>query len=183
MADDTVIRTVHDLTQAAWFGGALMGAVGVEAASRAVPDRRWRVGIADAAWSAWQPVSTTAIAAHLLAGMAMTYENKARLSSESGALKVTVAKTAVTIGAVAADAYARRLGAEVSRHADAAVSATEATASADEATETAQRRLRWAQWAVVGLTGAMIAIGARMGEQQRPTQLARGIAERFGLAS
>ena len=39
---NTVVRTLHDLGLAAWFGGSLMGAVGVNGASRgmAVRDER-----------------------------------------------------------------------------------------------------------------------------------------------
>jgi hypothetical protein len=34
--DQTFARTLHDLGAAAWFGGALMGAVGLQGASSAM---------------------------------------------------------------------------------------------------------------------------------------------------
>ncbi len=37
---NTVIRSLHDVGLAAWFGGALMGAVGVNGATAASPGNR-----------------------------------------------------------------------------------------------------------------------------------------------
>jgi hypothetical protein len=36
--DNTVARTLHDLGLAAWFGGSLMGATGLNGAAAAVED-------------------------------------------------------------------------------------------------------------------------------------------------
>lgn len=182
--DTTLTRTIHDVTQAAWFGGALMGAVAIPAAGRAVADDRQGVRIAEAAWTAWQPVSTTAIATHLVAGAGMTWANKGRLAGQSGATRTTLAKTGLTLAAVATDVWARRLGAALSDGADAIPTGTaQARPEHDERDDATRRRLRVAQWATVALTGAVIALGARMGEQQRPRSLARGLADRLGLAA
>ena len=66
-------------------------------------------------------------------------------------------------------AYARKLGEQI-----------EQSDRADdrEVVET-RERLSTIQWAVPALTGAMLAIGARMGEQQRPTAVAEGVSRRF----
>lgn len=182
--DNTLTRTIHDVTQAAWFGGALMGAVSIPAARRAVADERRGVQVADEAWMAWQPISTTAIATHLIAGLGLTWANKGRLAAEAGAKRTTLAKTGLTFAAMATDAWSRRLGAELSDEVDALPSGP-ATARPEyaERTDATRRRLRIAQWSTVALTGAVIAVGARMGEQQRPRSLARGIADRLGLAA
>lgn len=168
MADNTYLRVVHDLTQAAWFGGALMGAVSIDAAASAA-DRN-ATHIADAAWSSWHPISTTAIATHLVAGLGLTYANKGRIAAQREAATVTAIKTGLTLAAVGMEAYTRRLGRELSDQTDDGSS-----------TERSQREraLRRSQWALVALTGAVIAVGARMGEQQRPTQLVSGIADRL----
>lgn len=203
--DNTLIRSIHDLTQAAWFGGALMGAVAIDEAAATMPDAQSQVRASDAAWTTWQPISTAAIGAHLVTGLGMTYANKGRLAAQSGALRTTAIRTGLTLAAVAAEGCARRLGAKISQHEPGAATDTPdtttvgttdtpgtTTVGADDAPDTdsgsddrdaMRRKLKAAQWSVVGLTGAVIALGARMGEQQRPRTLVRGVAERLGLAA
>jgi hypothetical protein len=50
--DDTVARTLHDLGLAAWFGGSLMGAAGVNGAAAVVqdPTQRLRVATSGCGW-------------------------------------------------------------------------------------------------------------------------------------
>jgi hypothetical protein len=43
----------------------------------------------------------------------------------------------------------------------------------------AQRQLRLLQWVIPALTGAVLVLNARMGEQQRPTQATRGLLGRL----
>lgn len=167
MADNTFVRSVHDLSQAAWFGGALMGAVAIEAAARAAPDP---TAVADAAWSTWHPVSNSAIVAHLVAGLGLTWANKGRIAGQRNAATVTAAKTGITLAALGVEAHSRRLGRELSETADE---------GSDVERQEREQALRRSQWALVALTGAVIAIGARMGEQQRPSQFAAGIADRL----
>ena len=40
----------------------------------------------------------------------------------------------------------------------------------------AQQKLRYLQWALPVLTGTIVVLGAQQGEQQRPTQIASGLA-------
>lgn len=183
-SDSTFARTIHDVTQAAWFGGALMGAISIPATQRAAGDARQGIRIAEEAWTAWQPVSTTAIASHVLAGAGLTWGNKGRLAGQRGAPRTTALKTGLTVAAVATDRWARRLGAALSDDVEMATSGTaQPRPEADERRDATWRRLRLAQWATVALTGAIVAVGARMGEQQRPRNLARGIADRLRLAA
>jgi hypothetical protein len=184
VASDTAIRTVHDLTQAAWFGGALMGAVAIDEGARAVPDPTDRIEVADRAWSSWQRISTPAVLLHLAAGVGLTAANTARLVGQRGAASTTAVRTAVTLGAVASEVYARRLGRRVGAAAGAPVAdTTTPTEGTDGELATVQRRLQRVQWLTVGLTGVMIALGARMGEQQRPTNVATGVLRRLGVAA
>lgn len=60
----TTFRTLRDLGAAAWFGGALMGATGLNAAADAVPENREVV--ITAGWDRWTPVFRVAAVAHLL---------------------------------------------------------------------------------------------------------------------
>ena len=42
---NTVIRSLHDVGLAAWFGGSLAGAVGINGAAADVPDRNQRLRV------------------------------------------------------------------------------------------------------------------------------------------
>jgi hypothetical protein len=48
---NTIVRSLHDLGGAAWFGGALMGAVGVNGGSKDVKDPAERAAVAAAGWA------------------------------------------------------------------------------------------------------------------------------------
>ncbi len=48
---NTVVRTMHDLGLAAWFGGSLAGAVGINGAAADVPDEKLRLVVANAGWA------------------------------------------------------------------------------------------------------------------------------------
>ena len=62
---NTFVRSLHDLGLGAWFGGSLMGAIGVNGAAADVDDPTQRARVANAGWGGWPPVNLAAIAAHL----------------------------------------------------------------------------------------------------------------------
>jgi hypothetical protein len=45
----------------------------------------------------------------------------------------------------------------------------------------AQRQLKVLQWVIPALTGAVLVLNARMGEQQRPAQVSGGLRDRLWL--
>jgi hypothetical protein len=47
----------------------------------------------------------------------------------------------------------------------------------------AQQQLRMLQWAIPALTGALLAMSARMGEQQRPAEVSQGVFRRLRTGS
>ena len=51
--DNTVARALHDLGLAAWFGGSLMGATGVNGAASVVEDPTQRLRVANSGWARW----------------------------------------------------------------------------------------------------------------------------------
>ena len=53
---NTLVRSLHDVGLAAWFGSSLMGAVGVNGAAAAAHDPRERMRLAGVGWSKWQPL-------------------------------------------------------------------------------------------------------------------------------
>jgi hypothetical protein len=46
-----VVRSVHDIGLAAWFGGSLMGAAGLNAAAAAAKDTTERSHLASVGWA------------------------------------------------------------------------------------------------------------------------------------
>lgn len=180
MSDQTLARSLHDLGAAAWFGGALMGAVGLHGASGAVSGSDDRVQVADVGWQRWQPWKAGAIATHVAGSLALLWGNKGRLASQHGAMTTNLVKTGVFAAALGADLYAAALGRKISEHQPASVdSAVEPNEETPEELEAVQRRLRIVQWAVPLLTGANIVLAAKMGEQQRPTSVLSGAVERL----
>ncbi len=174
---NTVARTMHDLGLAAWFGGSLMGAIGVNGAAEDVSDPSERARVASAGWDRWTPYNAAAIGAHLIGGAVLAAANRERVQQQKGALANTAIKTAVTGVALAITAYSRVLGNKVSGAgfvpAEGGVKPGAGT-PADVAK--AQQQLRALQWAIPGLTAALVALGAQQGEQQRPSQVARGLS-------
>ena len=48
-----------------------------------------------------------------------------------------------------------------------------------DASDGVKRRLALLQWVVPALTGTLVVLNARMGEQQRPQNVVQGVVERF----
>ena len=95
-ADKTLSRSLHDVGLAAWFGGSLMGAVGLNRAAGAVQEPRQRLEVANTGWGAWAPVNLAGIATHLAGGAVLLVANKGRLASQRGVGRATVLKSALT---------------------------------------------------------------------------------------
>jgi CBS domain-containing protein len=177
--DNTVARALHDLGLATWFGGSLMGAVGLNGAAAAVDSADQRLRVANAGWSRWTPVNVAGIAAHLAGGAALLGANKGRVAGQRGVATATIAKSALTGLALAATGYSRALGAKLQRVGDAPVEGgtTPAEGTPDRVAKI-QRQLDVFQWVIPGLTGAALVLNAQMGEQQRPTNVAAGLLQR-----
>lgn len=89
-------------------------------------------------------------------------------------------KTAATAAALGATAYSRVLGRRVSRHQNVpAKSGTKPDAATPPDVASAQRHLSMLQWAAPALTGAVIVISSFAGEQQRATEVHKGVLGRL----
>jgi hypothetical protein len=175
---NTVAHALHDLGLAAWFGGSLMGAIGVNGAAQDVDDPRQRARVANAGWGRWTPFNLAAIGAHLVGGAILAKENKGRVATQKGVLANTVVKSALTGGALAATAYARVLGQKMMNAGDVPVDgATDPSAATPAEVAKAQKQLAALQWAIPGLTGAMLASSSLHEEQQRPSQVLTGVVK------
>ncbi|HEX8863786.1 MAG TPA: hypothetical protein VGC06_32735 [Actinomycetes bacterium] len=178
--DNTVARSLHDVGLAAWFGGSLMGAVGLNRVAGAAKEPRQRLEVANKGWAAWTPVNLAGIGAHLAGDAVLLAANKGRLASQPGVGRAAAVKTALTAAALVTTAYSRALGRKLEQANAAPVQ--DATTPADETpAEVArpQRQLQALQWIIPALTGAMLVVNARMGEQQRPAQVAGGLLGRL----
>lgn len=173
---NTLIRSLHDVGLAAWFGGSLMGAVGLNgAAEHEGSTVAARARTASVGWSRWVPVNAAAIGAHLFGGGGLLAVNAHRVRTQHGVGASTTAKTIVMAAALAATAYARVLGKKVEL---ASSSDPEDNQKADRHPidlHQAQRQLVCAQWAVPALTGCLVALNALHGEQQRPMEQFHGM--------
>jgi hypothetical protein len=154
----TVLRSMHDLGLATWFGGNLMGAVGLNKAAAAAHDSTERTRLSSIGWAAWWPVQGAAMAAHLVGSVGMLRADRGRLATEPGATVNTVVKTALT------------------------VAATEPSAATPPDVAAAQKGQKPLQWVNPALTGALIVLAAQQGEQQRTSSPVKG-ALGAGLAS
>ncbi|TDQ50767.1 hypothetical protein [Actinorugispora endophytica] len=179
---DTLVRSLHDLGLAAWFGGSLMGAVGLnKAAEEESEGTSEALRLSSSGWDKWTPLNAAAIALHLVGGAGLLNANRTRTMHQQGVGASTAVKTAVTAAALAATAYARVLGKRVEkagtdpRPADAA-----AAEHNPEPLEETARKLRMAQWAVPALTGALVVLNALHGEQQKASQQKMGFMKTAG---
>jgi hypothetical protein len=177
--DNLLIRSLHDVGVGAWFGGSLMGAIGLNGAANDIADPKDRSRIAASGWARWAPVNAVAIGAHLIGGAALIKANSSRVIAHSGSRWNTVVKTAVTGAALGATAYSGLQGKKVAQagRVETQGGAVPAQSTPDDVAA-AQQRLRLAQWAIPALTGVLIVLGAQQGEQQRPSKLASDIANR-----
>ncbi|MDO0929428.1 hypothetical protein QQY24_29945 [Streptomyces sp. TG1A-8] len=173
---NTFIRSLHDVGLAAWFGGSLMGAVGLNGAARdeggteTATDR-----ISSSGWAKWTPVNAAAIGAHLFGGGGLLVANAHRVATQEGVAASTTAKTVVTAAALAATAYARVLGKKVELASSSDPEDTEKAEKHPVDLDKARRQLARVQWMVPALTGCLVVLNALHGEQQRPVEQAPGM--------
>jgi hypothetical protein len=166
---NTVIRSLHDVGAAGWFGGALMGAVALNGASKDVSDPFERSKVAASGWARWAPFSAVAIGVHLLGGAGLLLAHRDRVRSQSGVGVNTAVKTVLTAAALGTTAYSGLLGAKLGKAGD--VHTEGGTVPGDATPEDVagiQQRLRLLQWVTPVLTGVLVVLGAQQGEQQRP---------------
>jgi hypothetical protein len=177
--DNTVARTLHDVGLAAWFGGSLMGAAGVNGAAAVVEDPTQRLRVANTGWARWTPLNLAGIAAHLAGGAVLTGPTRGRLATQQGVAATSTVKTALTVAALGTTAYARMLGKKLEHAGDVPVEGGTPNPTTPEKVARAQRQLTALQWVIPVLTGAVLVVNSRMGEQQRPAQVSKGLVRRL----
>ncbi len=165
---NTLVRSLHDVGLAAWFGGTLMGAAGLNRAASQAKDPAERLRLSSAGWALWTPWQIAAIGAHAVGGVGLIVANRKRLAVQPGAGSATTVKLVVTVAAAAASTYAGVLGAKLAEHQDEGTDGTTTPASGtSDELQASQKQLRIVQWAIPALTGIALVLGAVQGEQQR----------------
>jgi hypothetical protein len=168
-------QILHDVGGAAWFGGSLMGLVGVNGAADAVHQSDERARVSSVGWARWSPLQVGAIGAHLLGGLGLLLANRDRAAGQPGVRGNTVVKTVLTLMAALATLYSGILGGRVGRAGDVpAESSVEPSAQTPPDVADAQKQLRVLQFAIPALTGSVVALGAQQSQLQRPEHQARG---------
>ncbi len=167
----TAIRATHLVTNAAWFGGSLFGAVGLNPAARRAGSTREQVDMSGEGWERWGPVQGAAIGLHLLSGLGILADNKNRTMRHRPTREAVVVKTVLTGAALASTAgayvFGERLGQLRGSDTDAKGEIAATPSGREEQARTAERQLAWLQWATPAATGALLVLDAYLGEQQR----------------
>ena len=177
MARHTLARTLHDVGLAAWFGGSLMGAVGLNGAAASLRNPDERSSSATVGWSRWAPVSAAAIGAHLVGAVTLLRTEAPRVRNQEGVLRSSIIKTALTAGALGTTAWSGALNRKMAAAGNVPVQgATEPGAATPADVAATQKQLKAVQWLIPALTGGLVAATAWQSEQMRPDQVLAGTA-------
>ncbi len=165
----TVLRSLHDVGLAAWFGGGLMGAVSVNSTARRAENLSDRHRLASAGWARWAPVSSAAIGVHLVGALGLVLADRGTLRRRPRDRSTAALKAGLTAAALALTVLAER-------RADLVEGQVEEPAEGLDRPDNgspgdfahAQDQLRVLRWSVTGLTGAMLVLSAA--QARRSTQ-------------
>ncbi|MHA7141907.1 hypothetical protein ACX80T_10265 [Arthrobacter sp. Sr33] len=179
MAGNLLARSVHDLSAAAWFGGSLMGAVGLNGAASEAKDPTERARLSTIGWAKWSPVQTAAFGAHIVGGIGLILGNKGRVAEQEGALVNTTVKSVITVAGMGLSLYSGMLGKKVGELAgEGTAGATEPGAATSDELAKAQKQLGTLQWILPIISAAVIILGAQQGEMQRPQNRFSALSKR-----
>jgi hypothetical protein len=172
---NTVLRSLHDLGLAAWFGGNLMGAIGVNTAAAKAKDPTERTRLSSIGWAVWSPAQAAFIGAHLAGSIGILVTDRGRVAAQPGARANTVAKTVLTAAALGTTAASGLLGGKIGKESPTpSATATEPSSETPSDVTKAQKALKPLQWATPALTAAIIVLTAQQGEFQRTSSPIRG---------
>lgn len=165
----TVLRSLHDLGLFAWFGGGLMGTVGLNGGAAKAKDPTERLRLASIGWAKFNPVLYGAVLLHAVGGLGLIAGNKGRLAIQPEARTNTAVKAGLELLAGAVSVYSSAQGARIFAHAnEGAEGVTEPGTTSSPQLANAQRQLKVLQSVLPLITGTLIVLGAQQGEQQRP---------------
>jgi len=181
-----VAQAVHDLGSALWFGGTVMGVVGVNKSGTELERGIDRIRVASSAWQRFGPVQWAG--ATVLAGLQLTRVGGRRVALQQRFGSVGALKAAITVAGAAATAYSAYCGARLAKLAEQAEQAGEKVEVRDatvpephtpERIAAWQRRQRITQYVVPALAGANIVCGAYLVQSYRLGATAKGVLRRL----
>ena len=182
MSNHPIIHLLHDAGAAAWFGGSLMGATGLNAAAAQLDDPTQRAKASTAGWSRWAPVNAAAVGAHLIGGAGLLYTDWSRVKTQEGVGRSTAIKAGTTAAALGVAAWSAALNRKMAAAGPVPVKgATEPGAMTPPDVAATQRQLKLVQWLNPLVSGALIGLTAWHEEQQRTSQQVPGLLK--GLTS
>ncbi len=180
MPTHPVIRSLHDLGLAAWTGGSLMGAVGLNAAASSLDDPRLRSRAATAGWSRWAPVNAAAIGAHLVGATGLLVTDWPRVRSQQGVARSSAIKTATTGVGLGVAVWSGLLNRKMDQAGAVPVTgATQAAPGTPPDVARTLRQLKVVQWLNPAVGLALIALADWQSQQQRASEVAKGRVQRL----
>jgi hypothetical protein len=176
-----VARAAHDLGLAAWFGGAYMGAIALNGASREVDDPTQRLRVASAGWFRWAAIVPMAVGVHLAGAAALSRRSgEPRGAAERAVAHLRLAALGVALAVTAASGQQGRTVAEAGDVPTA--TAVQPIAATPDEVARAMGVLRVLQWAIPAATATCIAIDAWQqshgGTRALPTRWVRALGRR-----
>ncbi len=177
-------QSVHDLGNALWFGGAVMGVAGVNKSGQDLTTGIDRIRVASSAWSRFAPAQWGGIAASAVSGLRLTQSNPTRLAVQEGFGRAGAAKVVLTVLGAGATAFAAYSGQQIGKLAEAAnargedLDTRDATIPAPSTPPEIvawQKRQRVAQVLVPVFAGGTIVLNSYLTQAYRPAATARGI--------
>ena len=178
MTAHPVIRLLHDIGAATWFGGSLMGAVGLNGATAQLDDPTERARASTAGWARWAPVAGAGVLAHLVGSAGLTVTDSSRIATQQGVGRSSAVKTALEVAGIGVSVWSLALNRAMANAGPAPVEgATEPGAATPQEVAKLQQQLKISQWANPAVAGAIIAVSSWMSEQQRTTQVVPGIVK------
>ena len=179
MTTHPALRLLHDVGAATWFGGSLMGATGLNAATALLEDPSERARASTAGWSRWAPVAAAGVAAHVAGAGGLTLTDSPRIAGQHGVARSSAVKAALTAAGLGVSAWSIALNRKMAAAGPTPVqSPTEPGARTPDDVAATQRQLKLVQWLNPLLGGAVIVAGSWQSEQQRPAQVAAGVVRR-----
>ena len=154
-----------------------MGAIGLNGAANEVTDSTDRVRTASIGWARWAPVNAAAIVVHAVGGIGLIVVNRGRLAGRKGAAGEHCCEGDPDRGGVHRVHRVRRLEGAVAEKAGQVLAEGAVIPSEDTPPQVAaaQQQLRIAQWVTPAVTAVLIVLGAQQGEQQKSTELVKGL--------
>ena len=176
MTTHPVLHILHDVGAAAWFGGSLMGATGLNGAAAQLDDPRERARASTAGWSRWAPVNGAAVIAHTVGAAGLLRTEMPRVKTQKGLGRSSAIKTAVTAAGLGVSAWSAVLNRKMAAAGPVPVQgSTEASAATPPEVAATLKQLKLVQWLNPLLAGAIVGVTSWQEEQMRTSQVVPGV--------